>query len=192
MALPLAEAISTDPLDPTPYTLYSMTPAELAAHLALQEQTLTLPHFDATTAWTLGTMLHELAVTRAHSLVIDIRRFGRPHQPLFYAALPGTTPDNARWARRKSNVVARYHRSSYAIGLRLEQQGQTITQRHALPASRYATVGGALPIEVPAAGGVVGAITVSGLTSHDDHELIVEALCRHLGRDYAELRLPKI
>lgn len=167
-----------------------MTPADLAAHLLKQEQTLTLPHFDAATAWTLGTMLHEYAITHAHPVVIDIRRFGRPTQPLFYAALPGTTPDNARWARRKSNVVARYHRSSYAIGLRLEQQGQTITQRHALPAGDYATVGGSFPVAVPAAGGVIGSITVSGLTSQDDHELIVEALCQHLGHDYATLRLP--
>ena len=39
-------------------------------------------------------------------MVIDVRRFG---QPLFYAALDGTTPDNAEWVRRKSNVVARFH-----------------------------------------------------------------------------------
>jgi uncharacterized protein (UPF0303 family) len=167
-----------------------MTPAELTAHLLRQEQALTLPHFDASTAWTLGTMLHGLAIARTHPVVIDIRRFSRPIQPLFYAALPGTTPDNARWARRKSNVVARYHRSSYAIGLRLEQQGQTITQRHALPAAQYATVGGSFPIAVPAAGGVIGSITVSGLTSQDDHELIVEALCLHLSRDYTTLRIP--
>ncbi len=168
------------------------TPAEDAAHILLQEQTLTLPQFDASVAWTLGVMLHSMAVVRSHTLVIDIRRFGRPIQPLFYAALPGTTPDNGRWARRKSNVVARYHRSSYAIGLRLEAQGQTITQRHALPASQYATVGGSFPIAVPAAGGVIGAITVSGLTSREDHELIVEALCQHLGHDYATLRLSGI
>jgi uncharacterized protein (UPF0303 family) len=24
--------------------------------------------------------------------------------------MPGTTPDNARWVQRKSNVVARFHR----------------------------------------------------------------------------------
>ena len=45
---------------------------------------------------------------------IDVRRFG---QPLFYAALEGTTPDNVEWVRRKSNCVARFHRSSYAVGL---------------------------------------------------------------------------
>ena len=165
------------------------TPEQDAARILLQEKTLTLPHFDASVAWTLGVMLHEMAVARGHTLVLDIRRFGSPNQPLFYAALPGTTPDNARWARRKANVVARYHRSSYAINLRLEQQGQTLTQRHALPASQYATVGGSFPITVPAAGGVIGAITISGLTSRDDHELAVEVLCAHLRKDYATLRL---
>lgn len=165
------------------------TPEHDAARILFQEQSLTLPHFDAGTAWTLGVLLRELSVARGHKLVIDIRRFGSPHQPLFYCSLPGTTPDNARWARRKANVVARYHRSSYAINLKLEQQGQTITQRHALRASQYATVGGSFPLAVAAAGGVIGAITLSGLTSRDDHELAVEALCLHLGVDYALLKL---
>ncbi len=166
------------------------TPEQDAAQIQLQESTLTLPHFDANTAWTLGNWLCEVSVERRYKLVIDIRRFGRPVQPLFYTALSGTTPDNARWANRKSNVVARFHRSSYAIGLRLESQGQTLTQRHALPASGYAPVGGSFPIAVPAAGGVVGAITISGLASRDDHNLGVEALCHHLGADYEKLRLP--
>ena len=52
-----------------------------------------------------------IALERGLTLVIDVRRFG---QPLFYAALDGTTPDNVEWVRRKSNVVARFHRSSYA------------------------------------------------------------------------------
>jgi uncharacterized protein (UPF0303 family) len=166
------------------------TPEQDAAHIQLQESTLTLPHFDANVAWTLGNILRTLAAERNHPVVIDIRRFGRPIQRLFFSALPGTTPDNARWARRKSNVVARFHRSSYAIGLRLEGQGQTLTQRHALPARHYAPVGGAFPIAVPAAGGVIGSIALSGLPSRDDHNLAVEALCLHLNQPFAKLRLP--
>jgi uncharacterized protein (UPF0303 family) len=36
---------------------------------------------------------------------------------------------------------------------------------------------------------VVGSVTVSGLPQRDDHNLVVEALCAMLGRDFAALQL---
>ena len=163
-------------------------PEDLAA-VAHQEGELHLPHFDCDTAWRLGVSLRELAVARNQSIVIDIRRFGQPHQPLFYTALAGTTPDNARWVQRKSNVVARFHRSSYAIGLTLEQNNRTFSERYNLPDADYAAHGGSFPIHVDAAG-IIGSITVSGLPQRDDHNLVVEALCLELRRDHNTLRLP--
>jgi uncharacterized protein (UPF0303 family) len=76
-----------------------------------------------------------------------------------------------------------------AARTRLEGLGQTLSERHALAAGRYAAVGGAFPITAAAAGGVIGAIALSGLPSRDDHNLIVEALCHHLGKDFGALRL---
>ena len=163
-------------------------PEDLAA-VAHQEGELHLPHFDCDTAWRLGVSLRELAVARNQSIVIDIRRFGQPHQPLFYTALAGTTPDNARWVQRKSNVVARFHRSSYAIGLTLAQGNRTFSERYNLPDADYAAHGGSFPIHVDAAG-IIGSITVSGLPQRDDHNLVVEALCLELRRDHNTLRLP--
>jgi len=60
---------------------------------------LRLPCLDAQVAWELGTKLRTLAEERGLAVVIDVRRFG---QPLFYAALDSTTPDNAEWVRKKS------------------------------------------------------------------------------------------
>jgi len=164
-------------------------PEDLAA-IAHQERELTLPAFDNSVAWQLGLRLYQIAIDRGYGIVIDIRRFGQPYQPLFYTALPGTTPDNPRWVQRKANVVARFHRSSYAIGLELERRGLTFPERYALPDADYAPHGGCFPINVAGAG-ILGCITVSGLVQRADHELVVEALCLHTNRSYASLRLPE-
>ena len=153
--------------------------------IAFQERELVLPRLDAQTAWELGSKLRTLAAERNLAVVIDIRKFG---QPLFYVAMDGTTPDNPEWVRRKSNVVARFHRSSYAVGLREKQKGETIYESQGLLLADYATHGGSFPLTVTGAG-VVGSVTVSGLPMRQDHELVVEALCAILGRNYDELKL---
>src|SRR5580704_13914793 len=90
-----------------------------------QERELQLPRLDAEIAWELGSRLRTIAAERALAVVIDVRRFG---QPLFYAAMDGTTPDNVEWVRRKSNVVARFHCSSYAIGVREKIKNVTLAE----------------------------------------------------------------
>ena len=80
--------------------------AEDRARIAEQERRLVFPRCDYDTAWSLGTRLRALGHARNLPIVIDIRRFGDPHQQLFYTAFPGTTPDNARWVLRKARVVA--------------------------------------------------------------------------------------
>jgi uncharacterized protein (UPF0303 family) len=159
------------------------------AHVIHQETELRLPRFDHDDAWRLGTLLRDLAVARKQTMVIDIRRFGQPIQPLFYTALAGTTPDNARWVQRKSNTVARFHRSSYQLGLYLAQSNTTISEKYSLDEADYAAHGGSFPLHVINAG-IIGAVTVSGLPQREDHNLVVEALCRFLERDPESLRLP--
>jgi uncharacterized protein (UPF0303 family) len=160
---------------------------DLAAIL-VQEATLTLPGFSPEIAWQLGTTLRELGVARQQPLVIDVRRFGSPHQRLFYCALPGTTPDNARWVERKVNVVARFHKSSYQVGLLLQHSKLSFGERYGLPEEDYAAHGGGFPLYVAGAG-IVGGVTVSGLPQREDHNLVVEALCLLTGRDLEALRL---
>jgi len=159
------------------------------AAIVVQESTLTLPGFTPDTAWQLGALLRDLAIARNVGLVIDVRRFGSPHQQLFYCALAGTTPDSARWVQRKINVVARFHKSSYHVGRLLEASNLTFEARYGLPDADYAAHGGGFPIHVAGAG-IVGSVTVSGLPQRDDHNLVVEALCLFTGRDFEALRLP--
>jgi len=117
--------------------------------------------------------------------VIDVRRFG---QPLFYTALAGTVPDNVDWVRRKSNVTARFLRSSYAIGLEMEAKQSNLFDRYGLAVSEYASHGGCFPLRVRQAG-AIGSVTVSGLPQRADHELAVEGICAELGLSYDSLRL---
>jgi len=157
------------------------------ARIVLQEEQLQFTSFNEETAWRLGSRLRQMATERGLKIVIDIRRFG---QLLFYTALPGTTPDNVEWVRRKTNVVQRFHRSSYAVGLEMEKKQSSLTESQGLPLSDYATHGGCFPLR-GAGTGIFGSVTVSGLPQRADHELVVEALCAELGRDYATLRLPR-
>jgi len=159
------------------------------AALIIQESTLTLPGLTPDIAWQIGTTLRDLAIARNYGLVVDVRRFGAPHQQLFYCALAGTTPDNQRWVARKIATVARFHKSSYHVGRLLEQSGLTFSARYNLPEEDYAAHGGCFPINV-AGTGIVGAVTVSGLPQREDHNIAVETLCLVTGRDYATLRLP--
>ena len=135
--------------------------------IARQEHTLVFPRFDAARAWKLGTFLRELALARSHAVAIDVRTFGLP---LFFCALDGTAPDNSAWVRRKSNVVAHFRRSSYAVGLRLQQTAATLVDKYGLLPAEYAAAGGAFPITL-AGLGVIGSVTVSGLTQRADHAL---------------------
>ena len=156
------------------------------SRIAFQEEKLQLPGLDYELAWRIGTTLRDLATARKAPLVIDVRRFG---QPLFFSALEGSSPNNADWVRRKSNVVAHFLRSSYAIGLELEERKADLPGRYGLPFSEYAAHGGGFPLAVAGAG-VIGSVTVSGLPQRADHELVVEALALVNGLSYADLSLP--
>ncbi|AQG98478.1 hypothetical protein A9R05_06265 [Burkholderia sp. KK1] len=153
--------------------------------IAHQERTLVFPQFHADHAWQIGTQLREMALARDAAVVIDVRTFGRK---LFYFALDGTTPDNARWVERKSRTVEHFYRSSYALGLALQQAGTTLAEKYGLQTAEFATHGGAFPLRVAGAG-VIGSVAVSGLPQRDDHQMVVEALCAVLGENFGKLSL---
>ena len=153
--------------------------------IALQEKLLQFQHFDSEVAWTLGSALKLAAEKRNASVAIDIQLHGHL---LFYYAMPGTTPDNWEWIRRKRNVVMRFHRSSYAIGLKHERAHTTLQSTLGLELKDYATHGGCFPILL-AGTGCVGTITVSGLPQRDDHSLVVSVLQDYLHETNEDLAL---
>ncbi|MFJ6653477.1 heme-degrading domain-containing protein [Microbacterium sp. NPDC091313] len=136
--------------------------------LAEQETALVLDSFDHDDAWLLGSRVRERAAAAALGVAIDIRR--PSGAVLFHAALPGATADNDRWIERKSAVVFRFECSSALVAARLGAAGVDAEDLAWLDATAYAVTGGSLPIRVRGAG-IVAALTVSGLSSDDDHAL---------------------
>lgn len=153
--------------------------------IALQEKRLQFDSFDAEAAWAIGTALKAAAEKRGAAVAIDIQLHGHP---LFAYAMMGTTPDNLDWIRRKRNVVLRYHRSSYAIGLTHQRNQTTLQSKSGLDLKDYAPHGGCFPI-ILAGTGCVGTITVSGLPQREDHELVVSVLQKYLNLSAENLAL---
>jgi uncharacterized protein (UPF0303 family) len=155
--------------------------------IARQEEALVFDGFDEARAFALGSLTREIAAARGLGVVIDIRFWNRP---LFFAATAGINAGNHDWARRKINVVQRMLRSTYRLVLEMNRPDGTFEPRHGLAVSDYVLAGGGFPIAVSGVG-AVGAIAVSGLPQREDHNLVVEALCAHLGVDHERLRLDR-
>ncbi|MYM41821.1 heme-degrading domain-containing protein [Duganella qianjiadongensis] len=145
---------------------------ELLAALAQQENALQFTTFSSDTALALGLKVIELARYKQKSITVQISVNGKL---LFQHAMQGATADQADWIRRKSNVVLRFGRSSYAVGCDYRQRGVAFDQQKHLPAEDYAAFGGAFPILLRGSG-MIGTAAVSGLRQAEDHALLVEAL----------------
>jgi len=155
------------------------------AKIARQETTLVFPSFDEATAFAIGSTIRDRGLKERMPIVIDIRTFDRP---LFYAALPGSTADNANWARRKRNVVQMFLKSTYRMVLEQQRPDRTFKPGAGIDSADYVLAGGGFPVTVKGAG-VIGVIAVSGLPEREDHGIVVETLCAHLGLDARALAL---
>ncbi|MGF9564023.1 heme-degrading domain-containing protein [Neorhizobium sp. JUb45] len=150
-----------------------------------QEMVLQFDRFDLASAWDLGSRLRQMAASAGHPVAIDVQING---MPAFYAALPGSVPDNAQWIRRKRNVAARFGHPSYAIGLGLSLENRTLTDKYGVDPADYAAHGGSFPIVVRGVG-AIGTVTVSGLPQREDHKMVVEAIAGMLGLDNQAVNL---
>lgn len=151
---------------------------ELLETLLDDENSLHFHSFDNGTALQVGMRLVEVALSEDKRVTVDIHRNG---QQLFHCALPGTTPDNDAWIRRKNRVVNRFGHSSYYIGVSCRARGVSLEERYLVDPRKYAAHGGAFPIIIHDVG-VVGTVTVSGLPQEEDHALVVRVLREFVGK----------
>jgi uncharacterized protein (UPF0303 family) len=145
--------------------------------IAEQEKLLRFAAFNTDTAWQLGNLLRSMLLERKAGGTIEIEIAG---QILFACTTPGASPGQANWVRRKRNTVRTFAKSSYAVGLTLDRDGDTLAVRQGLELKDYAIHGGGFPLHVTGMG-VIGSIVVSGLPQRDDHELAVTAIAQLLG-----------
>ena len=148
------------------------TEADRMALLVAQEAGLVFDSFDHADAWRLGTAIVERALRHRLSVIIDIRR---PGLVLFRAALAGTTAENQAWLDHKAETVFRFQASTALLTERFAAQGVDVWTAPWFDTNRFTTAGGSVPVRVMGVG-VVAAVTVSGLTSEEDHDFAVEAL----------------
>lgn len=135
-------------------------------------EALQLTSFSQSNAIGLGLILADLGTARNLPIAIDIRR---SKHVLFHVSLPGATPDNEIWIRRKSRTAQRYAEPSLLVGLRGRLGGGRLEDNGWFDQARYASHGGAFPVQVKGTG-CVATVTVSGLPQKADHDLVVEAL----------------
>lgn len=146
--------------------------AELLETLTRQEQELQFTAFGSDTALALGLKIVELARARDKRITVNITINGKV---LFHHAMQDAAADQAEWIRRKNNVVARFGRCSFYVGIDHKQRGVVFEDIKYLPPQDYAANGGAFPIAIKNTG-IIGTVTVSGLRQAEDHALAVEAL----------------
>ena len=145
---------------------------DLLETLTQQEKDLQFTSFGSDTALALGLKAVELAKARQKSITVNITVNGKV---LFHHAMQGATPDQADWIRRKNNVVTRFGRCSFFIGIDHKHRGVAFDEIKYLDPMDYAAHGGAFPITIKNVG-IIGTVTVSGLRQAEDHAIAVEAL----------------
>jgi uncharacterized protein (UPF0303 family) len=154
----------------------TQTGSERIAELTSQETRLVLGSFDHAAAWRWGTLMVERALRQDASIIIDIRRTA---MVLFRSALAGTTAENQAWLERKARTVLHFETSTALLDARSAAQGVDLWTAAWFDTRTFAAAGGSFPVRVRGVG-VVAAVTVSGLTSDEDHDFVVESLESYL------------
>lgn len=138
-------------------------------------------HFTNQDAYLLGSYIAQKSIEQNYAIIVDIEK---NHNLVFTYAQDGSSPNNRYYLEKKKNVVNRFYTSSKLIGEKLENTHMTFKQRYG--EGDYAPVPGACPIFVQGVG-IVGVIAISGLSSQEDHNLIMEGMLYLLEKQRSEI-----
>lgn len=145
--------------------------------VAAQEAELVFERFDENVAFELGLLAKAIAERKGVSIFVNV---SRGLDTIFEFSMLGTTPANQDFGLRKRAVVNLMHFSSINFWLHL-QHGFDFKGFMNLDERTFGSYGGSFPIRVPSAG-VIGSLTISGLSDIDDQNFAVEVLNEYLGR----------
>ena len=142
-----------------------------------EETSLTFQKFSIDDAWNLGCLLRSEAISRGHSIAIEI---SLGEQRVFHTSLRGTSAHNNKWIERKKATAREWGCSSYLVGLRFPIFDPPYSLETApwMDVKRYSGSGGSVPILISDTG-IVGTVTVSGLRHDIDHAFVVEGLKKY-------------
>lgn len=140
--------------------------------LDLLEKELEFTSFSHQDALAIGNRIVQYAKENNVAVAIHIER---NRVPVFTHLMDGTSEENYTWLFRKKRIVDHYNRSSAYIEERFIQSGASHAEHSLLSNAEYQAVGGSIPIRVKGVG-VVGSVTVGGLTGELDHAYAVEGI----------------
>ena len=156
-------------------------PTDLPTILQI-DNSLHFPSFNATTAWTLGSLIRTRLLSFPSATCVSITLANGT--PLFYSATkPGTTPDNTSWVARKQATVLRFGVSTWYMSNKFQGDEGAFARKYGLGerGGDYAIHGGGWPVRVKGVEGVVAVIIVSGLKQDEDHQVVVQTVREFLG-----------
>ena len=155
---------------------------ELLEIVIKQEESLQLDHIDAADAWQLGLILRDLGLEIGADMALHISLLG---SQVFHCGLGQPKPNFDHWIARKEKGTLECWKSSLRLKLEALTGGNQL-EDHGFAASDVVFCGGCFPLRLKTLG-VVGAITVSGLSDTQDHQLAVDTLAK-----FMNVKVPKL
>jgi uncharacterized protein (UPF0303 family) len=149
-----------------------------SSQLMSEEQILTLPSLDLTSALEIGEIAKSLGQIKNLPIAVEVRLLD---WIIYHASLPGSKSENQWWIDRKARVVMLKHHSTLYERVSAEERGIDWHKENNVEDETHASHGGGLPL-ITKDDGFVGILLISGLPQVEDHLLGVEVLTEFLAR----------